>query len=249
MTGKKIRIALCISGEPRNSMFSFPYIHETFLKSNPIYETDVFIHSFKGFRALELYNPKEYYIDGIDENVIFNNFFNDLNILIPELKTKLENSVDIINQAVNPIRNLYLMFFGIKQVLNMPKPKEYDIFVRCRPDIIFKDQFYIEDIIRDILNDKYDFFSPGDPYFMGTTPTNINDQFSISNLKGAFQLKKTLDNLPQLINEIKSFRGEDILKHSLLKNNIRIHERHIQMHLIRKMTPILFPPLYNFTSP
>lgn len=249
MTGKKIKIALCISGEPRNSMFCFPYIYEAFLKSNPIYETDVFIHSFKGFRALELYDPKEYYIDGIDETVIFNKFFYDLNILNPKLKTKLDNSVDLLNQAVNPIRNSFLMFFGIKQVLNLPKPKEYDIFVRCRPDIIFQDKFYIEDIIKDILDDKYDFFAPGDPWSTKSPLPGINDQFSISNLKGAFQLKKILDNLPHLINESESFAGEDILKYSLLKNDIRIHERYIPMHLVRKLTPTLFPTLYNFTNP
>ena len=55
---KKIKIALCISGEPRSTMASFPYIYETFLLDNPIYQTDVYLHSLKGFRALPLYKPK-----------------------------------------------------------------------------------------------------------------------------------------------------------------------------------------------
>ena len=44
MTGKP-KIALCLSGEPRSSMFCFPYIYESFLDLGFEYEVDVYIHS------------------------------------------------------------------------------------------------------------------------------------------------------------------------------------------------------------
>jgi hypothetical protein len=39
MTGKKIKIALCLSGEPRSSMFCFPYIYESFINLGPQYQS------------------------------------------------------------------------------------------------------------------------------------------------------------------------------------------------------------------
>ena len=41
MTGKKIKIALCLSGEPRWATIGFPYIYETFLLPNNNFEVDV----------------------------------------------------------------------------------------------------------------------------------------------------------------------------------------------------------------
>jgi hypothetical protein len=63
MTGKPLKIALCLSGEPRSSMFCFPYIYESFINLGPQYEVDVYIHSWKNFRALPLYNPKSIKIE------------------------------------------------------------------------------------------------------------------------------------------------------------------------------------------
>ena len=60
MTGNKIKIALCISGEPRDSMVSFSFIYESFLRPYPNLDIDVYVHSFKPYRALEgLLRPYE----------------------------------------------------------------------------------------------------------------------------------------------------------------------------------------------
>jgi hypothetical protein len=61
MTGKPLKIALCLSGEPRSSMFCFPYIYESFINLGPQYEVDVYIVG----RILELYlyNPKSIKIE------------------------------------------------------------------------------------------------------------------------------------------------------------------------------------------
>ena len=84
MTGKKIRVALCLSGEPRSSMASFPYIYEAFLKDNDTYDIDVYSHSWKGFRALDLYKPKNSQIESINEPIFINNIINNLNSLPPQ---------------------------------------------------------------------------------------------------------------------------------------------------------------------
>jgi hypothetical protein len=44
MSNKKPKIALCLSGEPRNDIATFPYIYNSFLTFSQ-YEVDVYIHS------------------------------------------------------------------------------------------------------------------------------------------------------------------------------------------------------------
>ena len=90
---KKFRIALCISGESRNAMYSFPYIYETFIRSNDIFETDVYIHTRSTYRALHLYEAKKYVIDRSFEGQIFADTFSQekLSTFPKELRQEFES--------------------------------------------------------------------------------------------------------------------------------------------------------------
>ena len=52
-----MKIALCLSGKPRSSMFCYPYIYDAFMNNE--HQVDVFIHSWNECRALDLYRPKK----------------------------------------------------------------------------------------------------------------------------------------------------------------------------------------------
>ena len=130
MTGKKIKIALCLSGEPRSSMFCFPYIYETFLKPNDFFETDVYLYSFKGFRAVPLYNPKDIIINNDNETEIFKSWFNQKNQFDKEVRDKFKNSTDPVSLHSDPLKNLFLMFYGINNCMNLIKtPSKYKSYV------------------------------------------------------------------------------------------------------------------------
>jgi hypothetical protein len=248
MTGKKIKIALCLSGEPRSSMACFPYIYETFLKPNPTYETDVFVHSFKGFRALDLYSPKQIQINTQEENDLFGSWINPPEQFNKEILEKLNNSIDLISINSNPIKNLFLMFYGVNNCMNLiQNPSEYQIFIRCRFDIIFQNPFIINDIVSDILKDKYDIFTPA-IFNSIKTPNRelINDQLSIMNYKAAISYKNTIFNLINLINQTKSVRSEKLLFYQLQKNNLRTHQNDLNMKLIRNTFINSHPPSLNF---
>ena len=177
----KIKVALCISGEPRNAMSSFSYIFESFLWDNDEFNVDVFIHSRKPYRAINLYQPQKLYLDEISEREIYKKITNSLNITSLEAKTKYK----IFNEFTfnsNPFKNAILMYDGIQKCFNMANStKTYDLYVRCRPDLIFRDKFSFSHIIHDILIDKkYDMFIPN------SFPENVNmddDKLAIGNYK------------------------------------------------------------------
>ena len=132
MTGKKIKVALCLSGEPRSSMFCFPYIFESFINLGSQYEVDVYIHSWKGFRALSLYKPKNFQIDNsIDEDKYFRNYVNTLTSQLQPSKLLLEylkaNKAYTTNSS--SLKNTILMFTSIQKSFNLIRDP-YDIYIR-----------------------------------------------------------------------------------------------------------------------
>ena len=157
---KKLKVALCLSGEPRSSMASFPYIYETFIKNNNLYETDVYTHSRSGFRALELYNPVNYIIDrGSEEGYFLYYLSNILPNFSQEVSNFVYSSVKNISYYSNNVKNSVLMFEGINKCFNQIQ-KPYDIYIRGRFDLFYPQPFNIDPIIANILNKKYDMIIP-----------------------------------------------------------------------------------------
>ena len=188
----KIKIALCLSGEPRNSMASFPYIYESFLTPNSNYKTDVYLHAWEGFRALSLYSPKKYIIEKTNELRLFKNFFKNLN-LKPSFKKQLKHFFTFSIHS-NQIKNTYLMFYSVKKSFDLIN-EPYDIYIRCRYDYFFEQKFYINNIIKNILDNKYDMFIP---YINNDTSINnhFNDQLAIGNYKSFKCYSNIISNSP-----------------------------------------------------
>jgi len=241
MTGK-IKVALCLSGEPRSSMFCFPYIYETFINLGPEYEVDVYIYTRKGFRALELYNPKKFLIDKTDENELWHEYFNHLSTNFSEVvEWKLTNT----NQ--NNIRNLYLMILGINKCFNLiDNPNEYDIIIRSRLDLIFRFKFFSYKIFYSILNKDYDLFIPS-----GSFNDHIDkiymDQLAIGNPLSMEYYSNLIYNIDQTLTEVKKFHPESWYYNYLNSNkNLKIYQDFVFHNLIRKSSVSSFPDLNNF---
>jgi hypothetical protein len=248
MTGKKLKIALCLSGEPRSSMFCFPYIYESFIQPNDLYETDVYIHSFKNFRAADLYQPKKIHINTISESLQFINFIYPLSQFNKNVRYQITNSPENINIFSPSLKNLYLMFLGITNCFNLVDPSEYDIFIRCRFDIMFKDKFYLGTIIKDIISEKYDVFNPYPLPFTSQDLYHpydgVSDQIIICNKKSAYHYSTISHNLIDLINQTESFRGEKIVLTHFNNNKLKIHGAYIPTFLVRN-SQIETHPVYN----
>jgi len=207
MTGK-INIALCISGEGRSSMFCFPYIYQHFMKLSSKFNVDIFIHSWKGYRAIELYNPYGLKIDSNYHNTFLKQHIVD--------KMGIEDFIEY-----NTIKNAISMAASIKQCFNLPR-KPYDMYIRIRPDLIFPHQFNSEHIFNNFYKDDYDVYMPKptrDNYEVGA---GYNDQLAILNYKGMLQYGKLLETITKHYDKNLGNFAEGYLKRILDEGKLKI---------------------------
>ena len=230
MNGKKIKIALCLSGEPRNSMFSFPYIYESLIglndnlkKEYQIYEVDVYIHSWKNFRALPLYNPKVFSIDWIEGESFFKEKYVSLRSLTNNFKTqKLLDQIYEFSFNSTPLKNSFLMYLSMLKCFNLINTS-YDVYIRGRFDLYFNSPFNIKFMLESIKNNEYDIFLPSFTKNKNNKELVLfNDQFAICNLKAAKHYFNAYNNIPNLIEETNSLNTHHWLTEYLIKSDLNI---------------------------
>ena len=213
----KFKIALCLSGEPRSSMASFPYIYESFLHKNPHYEVDVYIHSWKGFRALELYNPIIYKLDLIDPTLNAASFINNLNQNLKNPKSPL-NIYNLYTANIHPAKNVYLMFSSIKECFNLIN-KEYDFYIRSRLDLYYPTKIYLPNFLSLLNQNNLDLVIPSKIFTNGQSV--VCDQLAIGKYKGFKTYCDTILNLGNLIKNTNSLSPEVLLETQLINNQIK----------------------------
>ena len=228
MTGKKPKIALCLSGEPRNTMVSFPYLYESFLNPSLGFDIDVFIYTTKPYRTIDLYSPVNYKVETQDDYSIYNTYTSN-------------RGIDMLKYHSTPFRNTFLMYYGIKQVFNLTQNHQYDYYIRCRPDIIFHTPLDLYYIIKSLKENNKDIFVPHS-YVVENWKDIVNDQLAICNFKSFKIYSSIVDNLLDLVNHNKSFYPEGLLATSLNKNNLKIERGGVNYSLIRKNTMTTHPP-------
>ena len=246
MTGKKIKIALCLSGEPRSSMACYPYIYENLINLNPgVFEVDTYSYSFKGFRALPLYNCKKYIIDNRNDEEMFKQW------LLPIEKKFNPKCLDLLlntnNNFINNqsgIRNLFLMYTNIQNCFNLID-KKYDIYIRARYDLIFQNSIHIENYISKILKSEKDIIVPKE-YKFKEDNEGCNDQFAIGNYKGMYCYSNLINSLLNLINKKITFRSEILLLDWLNSNNIKVQKSYMDHCLIRNSFTNSYPTAKNY---
>tara|TARA_R110000824_G_scaffold394452_1_gene594260 strand:+ start:943 stop:1680 length:738 start_codon:yes stop_codon:yes gene_type:complete len=242
MTGK-VKIALCLSGEPRSSMASFPYIYESLINLGPECEVDVYIHSWKNFRTLKLYNPKRFLIDNRNEEQYFREWLYNLNITSPPVI----KSLNILNQLTvnsHPLKNPFLMFSSIKNCFDLIQ-EPYDYYIRARYDLLFKSKFYIESILSDISENKYDMLIPYEQ-FTYKRPNEYNDQLSIGTYKSMEVYSGVFNYLEEIINKTNSINPQVLLKYWLDINKVKVNSYHVDWTLVRKTQLLTINPNFNF---
>jgi hypothetical protein len=157
-----MKVAVCLSGQPRNALHTFPYIYNNIIKPN---NADVFMHlnfdndnryilkSHKNNgnciadelldkKLIDLYKPKKVLVEAQKK------FYNS-NIKICE--KRLSNSMKMNNtRDKNECRNhdllcVYSMFYGIyksnelKELFALENNIQYDFVIRLRYDVLPND--------------------------------------------------------------------------------------------------------------
>jgi hypothetical protein len=222
-----MKIALCISGKPRSSMFCYPYIYDVFMNNK--HQVDVFIHSWNECRVLDLYRPKQLEINSDSEA---------LDMLLPMLNL---NGVKIEGNVQNNV----LMYYSIKRCFDLIDA-EYDVIIRARFDLLLQPKFDIESILTDLKNKKYDIYIPNEEFNMG----GYNDQLAIGTSAAMEIYSNTFFNLNQFAHELKRWHPETFLGKRLNDNNIKVKQTHWDYRLVRNVNVETHWPEnpYNFLN-
>ncbi len=201
-----MKLALCLSGQPRSYAKAFEYIERNLLDH---YDVDVFIHSWKSKSNLNHAKTFEY-ISGLYGPVTI--FFD------PELSSNINSDMHVPN-ASHPANFCTSMFYSIYrandfriryQTLNDVK---YDYVIRSRFDFA--------------LNKVIDFgtLEKGKVYISkdtdGPNPL-LNDQFAIADPDTMNVYASTFLNLRQLYNSGVPLCGHEMLQEQLTRNNVPV---------------------------
>lgn len=201
-----MKLALCLSGQPRSYAKAFEYIKRNLLDH---YDVDVFIHSWKSKSNLNHAKTFEY-ISGLYGPVTI--FFDH------ELPSTINSDMHVPN-ASHPTNFCTSMFYSIyrandfrirHQTLNDVK---YDYVIRSRFDLA--------------LNKVIDFgtLEKGKVYISkdtdGPNPL-LNDQFAIADPDTMNVYASTFLNLRQLHDSGVPLCGHEMLQEQLTRNNVPV---------------------------
>jgi len=209
---RKVKIALCLSGQPRNTMAAFPYIYESFLLPHTEYQVDTYVHSWNGFRALDLYSPKKYLIEPINDRKYLIEVFKNLNITSNKINDFLQ-PFNSFTSNVHPLKNTILMYSSINRCFNLIE-EEYDYYIRCRLDLLVEKKIDLFQILIYLYhNPNIDMLVSPKGYKSGLNL--IDDQLAIGNKKSMIPYFNLINNIDKLINQTNSIHPEILLKTQL----------------------------------
>ena len=210
-----MKIALCISGKFRNSIFCFPTIYRNFILN---YDTDVFIHTWDDIDdALNLYQPKKILVE------------NEKDVLKLEL-AKLDLSNEVKVNPYSNINNNILMYYGVKKVIEMVDDS-YDFIIRIRPDLYLNTKLHLDTIFDDLNNKKYDLQIPNSRQ----NHNGMNDQIAIGKFKQMKYYSSLIDNVNVISNSIKYWHPETILDVFLKTLGVSVNQLHYEYGIVRNV--------------
>lgn len=223
-----MKIAICISGQPRYVELGFKILNDKLLSKYNIDNIDFFIHTWwddckvgQKFdfserltygrtamwepntleKIMELYKPKIFYQEKQKEFKIF----------------------DDVNYGLLKPTSIFSMFYSImmvnkiKSMYEKDKNFKYDLVIRTRFDLLIKN-FNL-----DLYN-----IDPDNLYVSGEINRSgqigvPNDQFAISSSKNIDTYSDLFNNLENYkLDGFKNFTGENLLKYHTIKNNLNV---------------------------
>lgn len=235
MTGRKPKIALCISGEPRCEFDTFAYIYNAFLTHSK-YDTDVYIHSLKPILSLNLYQPKTYLIEPNIENLI-----------LKKTLSKLKNYPNI--NFVGNCNNTILMYYSMHKCFSLIEDR-YDVYVRLRFDSLFNPKNDFSPLIDSVLNGKHEIHIPKtheehSHWKNLNLPGGYNDRFAIGNFNSMNVYFNTYLSMNDISLKTKTFNTHSLLFNQLNFNNIKVNNLIMNDFLLRSSKKIISTPLNN----
>jgi hypothetical protein len=208
-----MKIAICLSGQPRFLEKGYINISNKILSSNN--DFDFFIHTWWSSDLINQKSNRNYTFEDNSIEMITNLYKPKGFINQPQKMFNIKQDVDY--ETLNPI-SPYSMFYSIK-IANYLKSFfenennfKYDLVIRCRFDILLEN-----------INLNFDKINDNEIYLDTVGSGFPNDQFAISNSKTMDYYCSLYDNLELYYKEgVRNFVGERILRYHLEKGNIKM---------------------------
>lgn len=197
-----MKIALCLSGQPRGLIKAYQYVSASLLTR---YKVDIFCHSWYQNEQtelsliLKLYNPKSFL------------FEKDWQL---ELKRKNYN-------IASPLHPAYYTFSAYKSIMESIKLKKiyekqnnftYDCVIRSRYDYALNKKFIFENEDMNKIHFPFENIN-------GDTKPFYTDQFAFSNSTNMDIYSMVYCNIDDYHDSGCRINGEDLLNAHLIKNN------------------------------
>lgn len=199
-----MRIALCISGQPKFYEKSYKYLLKNIISN--FEHVDIFLHAWKGEsdneqnNILKLYNPKKYLFE----------------------KEKLHILNYPFKQSKSFPNNVFSMFYSIKKSNQLKEKYEkennfkYDWVFRLRFDFAIN-KFFNEEVLRE-LNNNLIYLNNFEEY----DNPHCADCFGFSGSHQMNVYSNTYDNILLYGKEGIVLAGEAMLYNQLIKNNLKL---------------------------
>lgn len=192
-----MKIALCFSGQIRDLLECSTNIHENIIKGNDV---DVFMHGWWD-KKLEnkRYKPNSTRF-AVDADKVFEEIYEPTKTKFEKQKEFDFSKYDFNNLGVtkNPtdarrcIYHMTSMWYSVNESFKLAQStgKEYDFYVRCRTDLVFKYPINFKKLNKDVLY-------IGDGRTAGAD-RHYSDWFACGNKKNMAKYNKIYDNLYEL---------------------------------------------------
>jgi hypothetical protein len=231
-----MKIALTLSGQPRNYRIGFKELKKWFLDK---YDIDVYMHSWIGkeFYKYDFFDKGKLvktYKPSLDSYKELVNLYQPKQFLFePEITFDSSATYGYLNQRLN---SQLSMFCSLKRVWDLVEETgiEYDLIIRARYDLLFThhvsyDCVFLKDL--SLLNpNQVNYFRYAAYWRSGL---GINDIFAV----GGYDVMKTYHNLfpsqiyyqfldPDYLNWMQGldkYINETLLMYHLNKNKIKMH--------------------------
>lgn len=218
-----MKIALCLSGQPRFIDEGYSYLYKYLLSK---YTVDCFVHCWwcpsmgnVNVNTLEMANPEgRSYV--FKENTIdlIKSYYCPVSFKY-EPQKKFELIDGVYFQQPNKTISVQSMWYSIKMANNLKQQYEkihnfkYDLVIRSRTDIIIK---YL---VLEELSEKNSVYTD----CVGEKKDFPNDQFAVSDSDSSDYYSSLYDNLVLYKDEgFTWFVGERLLKHHMFKSKIKL---------------------------
>lgn len=224
-----MKIALCLSGQPRSYEKAYEYVHKNLLANNDV---DVFWHSWEVVdhetkeKLIELYKPKD---------TLYTKYFNE---------ESLKRYHKIHDSRFPPANTIHMLYSVFRSIL---LKREYELRNNIIYDCVIKSRFdYALNVKFDFSNiEKGKIYVPNDLIRGHLKPNGIycNDQFAMGDSCSMDLYGMTFLYLDRAFNDYSCpVSGEDLLSVNLQLNGL-VRERMIYIDMNNP-----FPPgQYNIT--